>query len=373
MIVIVSLVLSAIAYAEEPDSLRQDRSMFIPEVHINDRAVSLQAELYPEVYANGSAAGDMAWVAANSSELSAFWNNFGDSALVLLARLSGLQWRETGFDMYLLRYFPTSGSAEPLLLPIGGVRQGSLIEAVPVGAVSTFNLIFHLSERMLAQATRPDASGFFFVANHPLMDPTPFRRQQLAMLLALAAGQELLGSDSTSAAYESIFWRRQFAARPLFEQYFKTNWILKPDHPLARWLADEPATSELVLATALPEEPSLERKPRRQFIEGVPLKGEFGFAARMNSSNRLIVEKIDETRLAYLCGLRQGDIINQVNGRRVASQRELIEEILKDFESSGALLQIARGSAKQTIFLRPTKSAPATVTSQEPASDSIRR
>lgn len=351
------LLVTAIApMAQSPDTARVIRSAFIPDVRINDRAAGLQTELYPELYRGRSAAEDMAWVAGNEHDLAAFWSQSGDSVLTLLTRFSGLEWRETGFDLYLLRYFPTSGAAEPLLLPVGGVRQGALIEAIPTGAVATFNLIYHLAERMLLQALRPDASGYYYVANHPLMEPTPYRRDQMVMLLTLATGKAMLGPDSTEFAYQSPFWRRHFVGRPIFEQLFKSAWALTIENPLTRRLANEPAGSDLVTATDLPDNPiANDKKPRRQFIEGLPLKGELGFSTRLNNANRLVVDKIDDSRLAYACGLRQGDQIGSVDGDRITNQRELIEAIFKNFETMGAVLQVTRGNTKETIFLRPGK------------------
>jgi S1-C subfamily serine protease len=128
------------------------------------------------------------------------------------------------------------------------------------------------------------------------------------------------------------------------------------ENPLTRRLANEPAGSDLVAATDVPDNPmATDKKPRRQFIEGLPVKGEFGFATRLNNANRLVVDKIDDGRLAYACGLRQGDVINSVDGERVTTQRELIEAILKNFETMGAVLQVTRGSSKETLFLRPGK------------------
>lgn len=371
-LILMLLLSGAGTVAQSPDDIRTRTVSFIPEVRINDRAVALQAELYPELYRGRSAAEDMAWVTNNERELATFWGLNGDSVLTHLARLSGLEWRETGFDLYLLRYFPTTGAPEPLLLPLGGVRQGALIEAVPSGTVTTFTLIYHLAERMLLQALRPDATGYFYVANHPLMEPTPYRRDQLTMLLTLATSTALLGADSTEVAYRSAFWRRHFVGRPIFEQWFQSAWALTPENPLTRRLSNEPAGSDLVAATALPENPvAADKKPRRQFIEGLPVKGEFGFATRLNNANRLVVDKIDDGRLAYACGLRPGDVINSVDGERVTTQRELIEAILKKFETMGAVLQVTRGSGKETLFFRPGKGRADSVPPHPSPDDSI--
>jgi len=343
-----------------PASMAQDTyySIFsytypIPQVSINDRSVSLQAGLYPKFYKTHSAARDMRWVARNDSQLVAFWSEKGDTILHILTELSGIEWYETEFDIYLVRYFPTLGSADPLIIPIGGLKSGSLIEAAPSNNCMILNLVFQLSKRMLSQTVQPENSVYLGIADHPLMRPGPYRQDNLAMLLAIATSQNIIGLDSTRDAYHSAFWVAHSPGRRIFEEYFLNKWVLTPDRPLADWVAAEPYVSRLVSITRPPRPP---RKPtsdkRKAFIEGLPLKGQLGFSVKIDETNYLVVDSIDIYRLAYACGLRVGDQIRSVDDYRVRTHRKLVEWILEGLEHGGATLQILRDGQVESVLIQ---------------------
>ncbi len=327
---------------------------FIPKVSINDRSVSLQAALYPKFYETRSAARDIRWVARNDSQFVAFWLEKGDTVLHILTELAGIPWYEAEFDIYLVRYFPTIGSADPLIIPSGGLKTGSLIEAAPSGNRLVLNLIFQLSKRMLAQAVQPEDPIFLRIADHPLMRPGPYRCDNLAMLLAIATCQNIIGLDSTYDAYHSAFWVEHTPGRRIFEEYFLNKWILTPDHTLADWISKEPYGSRLVSITRPPRMPKRPAGSRdRVFIEGLPLKGQLGLSVRIDETNYLVVDTIDVYRLAYACGLRVGDRIRTVDGYRVKTHRQLVERILDNLEDGGVVLQVLRDDQIETVLIQP--------------------
>ena len=325
----------------------------IPRVSMNDRQTSLQAELFPDFYAQHSATGDMRWVAANDSGLVAFWQSKGDTILHILCELSGIEWTESEFDIYLMRLYPSSGSGNPLIIPTGGIFSGSLIRAVPTDHRQRFNLIFQLARRMLDQSLRPEDNVFYPMAGHPLMRPGPFRRDNLALVLALATSQNIIGYDSTMEAYNSLYWKQNFSGWEIFDRHFLNKWIVTPDLTLADLIAGEPFNSNLVAITRPPRPTSrLDAGKPSVFVEDLPLKGQLGFSVELNASNRLQVHKIDVYRLAYACGLREGDEIRRVNGQLVRSHKDLVEKIFETFEESGATLQIMRDGNFESVILQ---------------------
>jgi hypothetical protein len=325
-----------------------------PEVRIDDRSTSLQASLFPDYYNTRSAAADMRWVRANDSELVAFWEQDGRSVLETIALFSGVRWREDDLDIHIVRFFPTAGSAKPLIIPLGGIRKGALTEALPGGARMKLNLIYQLAHRNLAQEERVEDMFQPSLATHPLMQPGPYRRDNLAMLLTLVTAQEVLGLDSTYDAYQSAFWKQRTPGRQILEQYLLSEWILTTGRPLVRWVEEEPITSRLVAATRLPrrvkQSGPLKQRP---YVEGLPLKGLLGFSVRTNESNFLVVDKIDIFRLAYACGLREGDIIRRVDNARPRNHRSLIERILSTLDVGGATVQVQRDGQDETVILQP--------------------
>ena len=353
LIFLVTMLLAGALAAQETYYSFFSYSYFIPRVSINDRSVSLQAGVTPDLYRDRSVARDMRWVAENDSLIVAFWQEKGDTVLHILRELSGIAWQETDFDIYLVRYYPSIGSGDPLVIPIGGITRGTLIEAAPEDNRQLFNLVYQLAHRMLAQTVQPEESVRLGIAEHPMMRPSPYRLDNLAMALALSTCQNVLGIDSTNDAYQSAFWKRHQPGRTIFEQYILNQWVLTPDQTLADWVASEPWSSRLVTVTRPPRKPRQQAIGPRLFVEGLPLKGIFGFSATMNDANRLTVEKIDVYRLAYACGLREGDGIRRVNDRLVRSHRELIEKVLETFDEGGATLEIVRDGQYMKVIIQP--------------------
>ena len=326
----------------------------IPKVRINDRSVSLQQSVLPQMYKERSATRDMRWVAENDSTLATFWEEKGDTVLHVLREYSGVEWYEPEFDIYLVRYYPSIGAAEPLILPIGGIQRGSALEAAPDGDRLILNLVFQLAKRMLAQASQPEDDYALSLSFHPLMSPGQFRRDNLAMLLAVLTCQYMLGVDATDDAYRSAFWKKEFAGREIFEKYLFDSWTLSPDRKLADWIAEEPRSSSLVNITRPPRRtrPGATAGPRHH-IESLPLKGILGFSVKIGDGNRLVVDKIDVYRLAYACGMRADDVIRRVDGRIVRNQKQLVETTLEGIENGGATVEILRDGQTWEVVLQP--------------------
>lgn len=351
---ILAILLAASAFGQSVDYSIFSYQYQIPRVDFNDRAASFQKSLYPRLFLDRSANSDMNWVQKNDSALVAFWSTQGDTILHILRELSGIEWQEESFPLYVVRFYRSLGSADPLVLPIGSFGDGSVLEAAPEGSRLQLNLIYLLAQRMLNQASYPPSGTQLGISYHPLMRPGPYRRDCLAMQLALATAENIIGIDSTYDAYNSAFWKNHQPGRMIFEEYFKNQWILTPERSLADWIAAEPYGSPLVSAT---------RPPRRQqrgtesgpdeFVEGLPLKGELGFSVKPDESNRLMIDHIDTYRLAYANGLREGDRIYRVDGRRPRNQLDMVTRILEGLDNGGATLDVIRDGQSLMMTLQP--------------------
>ncbi len=341
------------------DTLHRDSGLIqyhlpIPTVQINDHAIAFQRSLYPDFYKSNSVARDMRWVQEHDSALMTFWQEKGGSTLLLLTQLSGLDWVEDHFDLFVLRYYPSFGGSDPLVIPIGGRRHGLLAVVAPEGSVQQLNLIYQLSHRMLTQAKRSDDPFYRAMANHPLMQPTAYRRDNLALLLALVTAQQVIGLDSTLEAYQSAFFKEQTPGRQIFEQYLLSEWILTAERPLAQWVIEEPYSSRLVAVTLPPRRSQGSISARkRTYVEGLPLKGQLGFSVVVGDNNRLTVDQIDVTRLAYACGLREGDVIRSVDGKRLRTHKQMIEYVVEGLDAGGATLAVLRDGRDETVLIQP--------------------
>jgi hypothetical protein len=346
----VCLLTLVVMASGQQDLSDQPRGSDLPGTVINDRAISLQTSLYPTQYPDSSAAIDMKWVAANDTDLVRFWHLNGDSVLYALAELSGIGWQDETITIYFVRYYPTLGSADPVIIPTGGIKVGPVTEAVPRGAMTNFNLIYQLAERLLQEGTASsNTSGL--LASHPLMQPGPCFRDNLALLLAYSVSQRLFGSDSTSAAYNAPLFKRHTTGRALFDRGLHSDWMLTADKPLTLYLSlEKPDSRIMTMSYSLAANPVSQALPRRSSIEGLPPDGRLGFSIRLGGGNQLVVDEIDSTRVAFKGGLRKGDIIRSVGGQRVRTHRELIEAILDNLDS-GVTLQVSRNDRTETVYL----------------------
>ena len=89
-------------------------------------------------------------------------------------------------------------------------------------------------------------------------------------------------------------------------------------------------------------------------IEGLPLHGDFGFSVTFDGSGRLVVGKIDVERLAYACGLREGDRIYRANGTRPRSHRDLVEKLFAGLDATGSVvLEVIREGQTIVVLIQP--------------------
>jgi len=324
---------------------------FIPEVTINDRSVPLQAAVYPDLYKTRSAEKDIEWVAENDSSIVAFWKQKGDTVLHILTELAGIDWKETEFEIYLVRHFPTVGSPDPVIIPIGGIGPKGVLEEVPMDNRLILNMTYQLARRLLAQADRSDEPTSYALVSHPLMRQTPLRRDNMAMLLALVACQNMLGYDKANEAFDSDFWDRHFPSKQVFRNYLMNKWVLSPDKTMADKILGEPRNSDLITATRPPRPPrppSTDGQPITQ-IAGISPTGKLGFSIRYESGSALVIDTIDDKRLAFANGLRTGDQIRRVGGQMVRTYRDLVEKLLNGLEKGGAEIEIVRNNKMQML------------------------
>lgn len=328
---------------------------FIPKVTVNNQTQSFQGSLYPEFYKTHSVARDMRWVSRNDSLIVTFWENQGDTVLHVLTELSGLGWVESSFDIRLVRFYPSMGTPDPMVIPLGGMKDGSIIEAAPVGHQLILNLVYQLSHRMLAQANQPDHGVLHPIAYHPLMRVGPYTRNNLAMHLAIATCENLIGYDTAAEASRSAFFANHSPGHHIYDQYIRDQWLLTPQRTLSDWIIEEPYGSDLVAASRRPTRPKpAVEAPQVSHVEGLPIKGRFGFSVITDNDNFTVIDKIDTYRLAYACGLRSGDQIRRVDGALVRTHKALVEKLMESLQlSGGSTLEIKRDDRFRAVVIEP--------------------
>jgi hypothetical protein len=173
------------------------------------------------------------------------------------------------------------------------------------------------------------------------------------MLLATVTAHKIIGLDSTFEAYQSDYIRRTHSGREVFEKFLLTQWTLTTERPLLQWILDESPLSAYVEATRAPVRAYDSLARAQEYVEGLPLKGKLGLSVKIGDNNRLILDKVDTLRLAYACGLRVGDVVRSVDGKRPRTHRQLIEFVLAGLDKGGSTVSVLRHEADVTVVLRP--------------------
>ncbi len=325
-----------------------------PVVELDLTSASLQASLYPDYYRTRLAASDLSWLRRNDTAWQTWWYAQRDTIVGTLIKLAGMSWSADTLRVQVLRYYPSPGSHDPLILPRGGVKRGPVIEVVPGGVGAMFHVTYLLARRLLTDVVRyGSASIDDGVRLHPLLRASPFRRDNLAMLLTMAVCDSLVGVDSTRAIYRSSFWRKYHPGRAQFEGLLLDQWQLTPGGTLAGWLSIEPYASELVRATNPPRRPTTDEQTIGADFAEIPVDGVLGIAVRQEGNGGLVVSAVDPARVGGAAGLAPGDRFVFVDGQRPRTHRQLIDYLLTGYDNGAARVTIEREGERQTLYLFP--------------------
>lgn len=305
----------------------------------------LQFTLYPGFYSSHDVAEDMQWVQKNSVPIEAFLALHGQAALEKLSTLSGCTWPESRLELLLLRYYPTPGSADPLIIPIGAIRTGDAAIAAPTGEELAIDILFQLAKRLLLTGTPND------VREHPVMSKDPYYLDNLAMLLARSVALQLYDEAAVQTALDSPFWKRFWTGKAIYNRYLAGKWILTPDRPLLTFLRAEPTDSDLSRSAKI--EACENILVERTVSPDLAPNSRLGMALSNDGSKRLLIAAVDETKIAYVCGVRSGDRIISINGAQPKTVREAIELTLIRLDNGGTTIEIARGGTTRSFVLRP--------------------
>lgn len=340
MILVVSLLLiSQFGFAQT------DSTLAVPTIEVVTSTADIQSAIYPRYYLTHDPEVDIQWVKENSPPVQAFVALHSAEVLSRLSILSGFSWPEEDIELDLVRYFPTPGSSLPLILPLGAIRYADAMVNAPVGEEQTVNLIFQLAKRLLTSGAPED------VADHPLLKKDPYYLDNLAMLLTKNVATEILGNSLVDTTLNAPFWREFWKGRPIYERYLEGEWQISAMRPLLTYLRTEPYDSDLSRAARMASKPTT--PSNRPIPQGITPKGRLGLALLDEGGRQLTVSTIDETKLAYLSGLRKGDQLMSINGERPDTIRKAMELLLAKLENGGSIVSLRRDGVMKTLVIRP--------------------
>ncbi len=367
ILLLLPVISAAIVFAQidVPEQQAEDTSFMMPSplpyqenlpvVDFETDNAFLMRAFYPEYYADeNKIRSDIRFVSRNDSDFVAVWDSLGTFILATLQDLSGIEWKETEIEIHVMKYFRTSGTYDPLIVPLEGIKLKNYIEAAPSGMHRLFNLIQLLAGRNILQARIPGHEDEF-ISDHPLLDQSAYRFDIVALSLALACAGQLMPADSIDYILHSEPWQRHNPGWEIFENHFRYHWALSPEQPLVYYLSQEGYDSPLI---GLTRPPRIEKTVTKKTTTKEPIKlsakgGRLGFSVAKDARGYLQVVDVDTLGLAYACGLAIDDRIKRVNGEVVRDARSLMGKILDKLGTEGVYMLILRQNQEIGILLLP--------------------
>lgn len=335
-----------------PGSITPAQTTGLPRVEMiidnYDYMISLFPDDYPDRRATVSACST---ITAEAESLKTFWDEQGEFVLTYLSYYAGISWVEPEFDIYIVKYFPDYACHKPLTIPLAGRKNGDRISALPQGLSHYITLFQQLSKRLLEQAFLPGGS-VYYIAGHPLMRKSPRRFDNLANLLALHTLADFKDIDSVLAVFRSAHWKQREPGQEVLFNYFWDTWRLSGDSTLAFLVASEPYGSRLVALTR----PQAAQTPRHSGWGNHQLQpppgGKLGISVARDRSGFFRVVDIDSLKLAFASGLRQDDLIRNIEGSAPRTIKELFSLML-EYLDQGVHVNIVRNDEADAVIIYP--------------------
>ncbi len=348
-IIAVSAFLALVFFTNAPAQPQSDK---LPKVRLITDNYDYMISLFPDDYdSRREALKACSTVTVEAESLKVFWEDLGEYVLTYMSHYAGITWVEPEFDIYIVKYFPDYACHRPMTIAWTGKKNGSRIVAVPQGLSHYITLFQQLARRMLEQAYLPGGSPYY-IASHPLMQKTPRRFDVMADLLALQTLADFEDIDSVLTIFKSAHWRqREPGYRILFDQFWR-KWKLSGETTLASLIASEPYSSKLVAMTRAP----VVRKSQSSYWGNHQLRpppgGKFGLSVVRGQSGFYRVVDIDTLKLAYISGLRKGDLIRNIEGTGPRSIKQLFTLLLDNLRG-GVHVNIVRNDEPDAVIIRP--------------------
>jgi hypothetical protein len=350
---ILLLFLIIIAARNDDDPCAQGkRPPDLPYVKMVIDNYDYMISLFPDDYPNRRVAiRACSTIAADAESLQVFWVEQGDLILNYLSYYAGIKWVEPEFNIYIVKYYPDFANHHPLTIPLTGKKNGDRIIALPQGLSHKIVLFQQLAKRLLDQAFLPGGTPYY-ISGHPLMEKTERRFNNMANLLALRTLEDFFDPDSIRSVFRSAHWKNREPGQEILYDYLYDEWIISADTTLAFWIASEPYGSKLVSLTR----PPVTRKPRHSGWGNHQLQpppgGKLGLSVAKDRSGFYKVVDIDTLKLAYISGLRNDDLIRNIEGTAPRNIKQLFLLILEHLDK-GAHVKIVRNDEPNAVIIYP--------------------
>jgi hypothetical protein len=305
-------------------------------------------------------ADDVRWAERRAESLTDFHAENGGRLLRLLSEYAGLDWPYREIEVYVVRRFPTLSIQYPLTLAVGTIEQGQGRQEIPGDDFLTLTFAHQITHYLLDPAPEPLGAYRPEALDHPLMEEGNFRRESLINLVTYRALEDIWGAQRLRRARQEPLWE-SYNPEAAFVDSLENRWNLSRSRPLVSWLLQEGREGRLVkLAEQLESSRSGGGRDgagaggdaRAGDRQGpVSMAGsEVGFDLGQSAEGRLFIAFLDPTSPAEAAGLRPGDVVLTVEGRRFASVSEAMRTVRDAWRANGEVNLSVERQGQEVFF-----------------------
>lgn len=301
----------------------------------------------------GDAVDDARWAERRAEPLTDLFASDGTRLLDALADYAGVPWPYEEIPVYGVRRLSTLSIQYPLTLAVGEIRQGESRQEIPEGDFLVLTLVHQLTHYLLDPpppalgAERPDA------LEHPLMEEGNYRREAVVNVVAYRALEDLWGRERLRRATADPLWASYNPSAALVDT-LRARWAVSRSRPLVTWLLQESPTGELVQRAERLEEARGEVRTDDVAVgdepSGTASGSDVGLDLGQTAQGLLFIAFLDPRSPAEAAGLRPGDIVVTVEGRRMTEPREAMVVVRDAWERNREVNLSVERQGKEIFF-----------------------
>lgn len=296
---------------------------------------------------------DIRWAERRAADLTDFYAESGTRLLRLLSDYAGVSWPYEEIEVYVVRTFPTLSIEYPLTLAVGAIEQGRDRQEIPAGDFMVLTFAHQITHYLLDPAPEALAADRPEALDHPLMDDGNYRRESLVNLVTYRALEDLWGRDRLRRALDEPLWV-SYNPESAFIDSLQRSWRLSGSRPLVTWLREEGEEGEMIrLAERLESVGGGERGEERAADRAAPVTmsgNEVGLDLGQTAEGRLFIAFLDPRSPAEGAGLRAGDIVLTVEGRRFDSATEAMRVVRDAWKANREVNLSVERQGKEVFF-----------------------
>jgi hypothetical protein len=295
---------------------------------------------------------DVRWAQDRARPLTEFHDDQGTGLLRRMSDYAGVAWPYAEIPVYLLRRFPTLSIQYPFTVAVGEIQRGQGRQELPDEGDFLILVWAHQIAHYLLDPPPPELGASRpRELDHPLVEEGNWRREALVNLVTYRALEDLWGEERLRRARSEPVWI-SYNPEEAFVDTLRTRWSLSRTTPLKTWLAREGTSGPVLeLAEKLERQggaapPAAAGAPGRVTPSGTDVGLDLGVTA----DGRLVIAFLDRGSPAEAAGLRGGDVVLTIEGRRFTSAAQAMAEVERAWEGDREVNVSVERQGREVFF-----------------------